>query len=245
MESWRNTGIDLLYDALALYGEAAAAATVDFFDDVMEYSGASITAAMPSGVYTEDELERIGRHQAEKVVHDDIDGFIYGMAMSAGNIVYQMGMRTMFYQTGVGMNHVDLDVPTGQDAFIYGAEGYSTGGYQVRYRRLPQGAETCDFCLMLASRGAVYLTEESAQGSSADDVNHVHQNCDCIVVPCLVHFDNGKLIEDTEIEGYDTDTLYTMWNEWKDISARTDISLEVKDELKRENMRARLGRDTW
>lgn len=243
--SWRNDGNELLFAALATYGEAAAAASVDFFDDVMEWSGADIKASMPHGIYSRGEVERIGHHQAEKIVHDDLDGFIDGMASGAAGIVYLTGMRTMLYQAGVGMNHVELDVETGQDAFVYGAEGYSTGGYEVRYRRLPQGIETCDFCLMLASRGAVYLSEESAMGSSADDINHVHAHCDCIVVPILVHREGGNIIEDTYIEGYDTDTLYTMWNEWKEISSREGLSREAMDELKRENMRARLGRDVW
>lgn len=244
--SWRNDGNALLFEALGTYGEAAAAATVDFFDDVMEWSGADVRAAMPQGIYGRGEVERIGHHQAEKVVHDDVDGFIEGMALAAGGIVYLTGMRTMLYQAGVGMNGNVLDVDTGQRAYVYGAEGYYVGdGYEVRYRRIPQGAETCDFCLMLASRGAVYITQESAMGSSSDEINHVHAHCDCIIVPCLVHHEGRTLVQDTEIEGYDLDTMRQMWGEWTEISARTDISREVKDELKRENMRARLGRDLW
>lgn len=244
--SWRNDGNELLFAALATYGEAAAVASVDFFDDVMEWSGSDVRAVMPQGIYSRGEVERIGHHQAERIVHDDLDGFIDMMAYSAGNIVYQTGMRTMFYQAGVGMNGVELDVDTGQRAYVYGAEGYGTGGgYEVRYRRVPQGLETCDFCLMLASRGAVYLSQESAMGSSADDPNHTHIGCDCIVVPCLVHYDGGRLIEDTHIEGYDTDVMYQMWGEWKEVTARTDLSREAKDEVKREIMRARLGRDVW
>lgn len=41
----------------------------------------------------------------------------------------------------------------------------------VRYARVPTGAETCDFCLMLASRGFVYQSESTASAS------HVHANC--------------------------------------------------------------------
>ena len=40
-----------------------------------------------------------------------------------------------------------------------------------RYARVPTGAETCDFCLMLASRGFVYHSESSAA------VDHTHVNC--------------------------------------------------------------------
>ena len=42
---------------------------------------------------------------------------------------------------------------------------------KVRYARVPTGAETCDFCLMLASRGFVYQSEGTASAS------HVHAGC--------------------------------------------------------------------
>jgi hypothetical protein len=40
-----------------------------------------------------------------------------------------------------------------------------------KYARVPTGAETCDFCLMLASRGFVYHTESTAS------MGHVHAGC--------------------------------------------------------------------
>ena len=42
---------------------------------------------------------------------------------------------------------------------------------KVRYARVPTGSETCDFCLMLASRGFVYQSESTASAS------HVHAGC--------------------------------------------------------------------
>lgn len=64
----------------------------------------------------------------------------------------------------------------------------------VRYARVPRGAETCGFCIMLASRGFVYTTPEAAQ--------HAHDGCDCKVMP---GFDG------MEVEGYDPDALYRAW----------------------------------
>lgn len=63
-----------------------------------------------------------------------------------------------------------------------------------RFARVPQGGETCRFCLMLASRGAVYHSEDTAGA-----VDHYHANCDCKAVP---DFGDG-------IEGYDPDVLYS------------------------------------
>ena len=75
-----------------------------------------------------------------------------------------------------------------------------------RYARVPTGPETCLFCLMLASRGAVYRSE-----ASAGAVDHYHANCDCRVVP---DFDG------TDIEGYDPDELADRWEEGMDALAR-------------------------
>lgn len=60
---------------------------------------------------------------------------------------------------------------------------------------MPSGGETCSFCLMLASRGAVYNTPEAA--------SHAHPSCDCRIVPS---FDGG-----CDIEGYDPDEIYRQW----------------------------------
>lgn len=67
-----------------------------------------------------------------------------------------------------------------------------------RYARVPTGAETCDFCIMLASRGFVYHSE-----TSAGMLNHWHANCDCRIVPGF-----GK---NPQVDGYDPDEWYAMY----------------------------------
>jgi hypothetical protein len=69
------------------------------------------------------------------------------------------------------------------------------------WARVPSGGKVCDFCLMLASRGAVYRSAESA-GDGAD----YHDNCHC--VPTQI-WDGDDLPD-----GYDPDALY------EDYSAR-------------------------
>lgn len=46
------------------------------------------------------------------------------------------------------------------------------------FARVPSGPTTCKFCVMVASRGFVYATAESAGES-----NHWHDKCDCMVIP--------------------------------------------------------------
>lgn len=68
-----------------------------------------------------------------------------------------------------------------------------------RFARVPTGSETCEFCIMLASRGFVYRSEKSAGA-----LDHYHANCDCRIV---ASFD-----ADT-VEGYDPDDLYLRWKD--------------------------------
>lgn len=69
-----------------------------------------------------------------------------------------------------------------------------------RFARVPAGPETCDFCLMLASRGFAYRTEEAA----SNYLDHYHSGCDCEVVAGW---------DDDSVEGYDTKDIYKQWQD--------------------------------
>lgn len=68
------------------------------------------------------------------------------------------------------------------------------------WARVPSGAETCEWCLMLSSRGFVY---ESA--NAAGEGRKYHGDCDC--VPVL-----GSGADDYP-DGYDPDELYDRYAE--------------------------------
>lgn len=76
-----------------------------------------------------------------------------------------------------------------------------------KYARVPTGAETCDFCLMLSSRGFVYSSEATA---GAVKLDHYHSGCDCRVV---CQWDGGG------VEGYDTQAIYDRWQDAVDTIA--------------------------
>lgn len=48
------------------------------------------------------------------------------------------------------------------------------------FARVPQGNETCAFCLLLASNGFMYSTKENAELNG-----HEHENCDCLIIPAF------------------------------------------------------------
>lgn len=68
---------------------------------------------------------------------------------------------------------------------------------KVRFARVPNGPDSCDWCNMLASRGAVYTSAEAA-----GELNHFHNNCHCVIVPSW----GGSAIE-----GYEPDEYYDRW----------------------------------
>lgn len=83
----------------------------------------------------------------------------------------------------------------GDNTFINGQKD----GRVKKYARVPSGAETCRFCLMLASRGFVYDNELQAGA-----LDHYHASCDCRIVPSWGL--NGH------VRGYDPNELYNKWS---------------------------------
>ena len=98
----------------------------------------------------------------------------------------------------------------------------------VRYARVPSGSETCGWCMMLASRGFVYSSEKTAGA-----IDHYHNDCDCKIVP---GFDG------TEVEGYDPDGLYEVYNEaYGELDGRAGLR-RMWSELPEENRVRRVDR---
>lgn len=153
--------------------DLAAARSAEFYDDVRAASVGSRFGA----------LAESGRDPSAT------DGAVRALVQS----VVDTGSTERFARE-LG-DRVDYEVKkSAGDCIVANA---SSDPLRPRYARVPSGAETCPFCIMLASRGFVYRTDRSA-GS----VNHYHPNCDCRVVP---GFDGMT------VEGYDPDDYYEQW----------------------------------
>lgn len=224
-------------DALDEYGSEAAAAAQSLFEDILALEGLYVDAIPPEGIVSKDEVSSIAHYQAGKLLTNDFDGFVEQVAGSAAHLTRQVANRTMWAQGGYYRNRlVDVRVQGGRNRYVY-AERPNVG-YEVRYARIPQGAETCDFCLMLASRGFVYLTYETADA-------HVHRNCDCIVVAGVGHHDSSvknsdgsDWVQDTMVEGFDMESLRQIWGMWTRRD-RGDV------EGRRDDMESVIGRRYW
>lgn len=83
----------------------------------------------------------------------------------------------------------------------------------VRFARVPMGFHTYDFCMMLASRGLVYWSRQSA-----GEFSHYHSDCRCKVVPgrpeIRSYVKNGVHVKrgfGASVEGYDPDAYYRAY----------------------------------
>ncbi|AWE43190.1 EndoU domain-containing protein [Actinobaculum sp. 313] len=83
-----------------------------------------------------------------------------------------------------------------------------------RWARVPQGAKTCAWCTMLASRGWVYTSPQKAGDAS----HRFHDHCDCEIVP---EWDRRAV----HLEGYDPDRYYALYTEAREAVGGPNPSL--------------------
>lgn len=93
---------------------------------------------------------------------------------------------------------------------MFDVKGDPTG---PRYARVPQG-KTCAFCTMLASRGFVYASEDTA-----GKWHQYHHDCDCKIVPSW---------GETRIEGHDPAKLKDMYEQAKAHASSNDVNAVLR-----------------
>ncbi len=160
--------VDALLSVMPTYTDAAAQAGADFYDAVRAAEVGEAMGALAVSGFDREAFEGAVR----AFVQDVVDG------------------KPAEQLNGKVIDRVDRDIRRSANMSV--AENARRDPLKPKYARVPSGGETCEFCIMLASRGAVYGTEEAA--------SHAHPGCDCRVVPS---FGDGS-----EIEGYDPDALY-------------------------------------
>lgn len=90
-------------------------------------------------------------------------------------------------------NQIENSIRRTGDANLW--RDYERGMAGGKWARVPVG-ETCAWCLMLASQGAWYLSEETAKGI---DPGHYHDGCDCVAV---YHADPESIAGYAELASY-------------------------------------------
>lgn len=156
------------------YTDMAAIVAAEFYDGLRKFQiGAALGALAESG------REPIA---TEKAVRAIVQGIVDGKPKET--VVKKL------------VDRVDFEIKRSAGECVY--RNGKRDPLKPRFARVPSGSETCRFCIMLASRGFVYHSKETAGEGS-----HYHANCDCRIVP---GFDG-----ETMVAGYDPDALYDQW----------------------------------
>ena len=159
------------------YGEIAAVAAAEFYDELREIGGFSGKAAVPvAGRPPEEQLKAIVRWGVGPLWEETPrpEAALKRLVGSTQRLSLQPGRQTIYQM-------VKRD--------------------RIRYAHVPQG-RTCAFCLMLASRGAVYWSKQP----------HYHDNC---------------VVAGTSVNGPSTELALRRWYEGEVVIIQTASGEEL------------------
>ena len=181
------------------YDEKAAVFASQWYDYRAEQGGARLKQAVTMTVYEPGSVDDVARYQARKLAKEGDAAFARACGEFARNDAFRSLNETIIANVG-------RDRDKG-----------------ARFARVPAGTETCTFCLMLASRGAVYHSRKTA-----GEFKHFHRNCDCKVVPSFEGDPDAELVQ-----GVKPRELYGKWWLFEKIDATEGLSSAERDEMKR------------
>ena len=167
------------------YDDVAAEFAAQWYDRRAEQVGAMLEQAVTMTTYGPDSVDAVARYQAKKLAKGGDAAF----AKACGEFARDDALRSL-NETIIA--NVGRDKDKG-----------------VRFARVPTGFETCTFCLMLASRGAVYHTRKTA-----GEFKHFHRRCDCKIVPGFGDDPDAELVE-----GVRPEELYELYKQFKEIES--------------------------
>jgi len=150
----RDALLGFIPELVSAYGDASALLGADWYDMLRDEppSVASFSAVMSRPVDSEQAMAST-RWALGPLFADDPDDAFSLLSGSTQRLVMQPFRDTVF-------------------------ESGAADPRKRWFARVPSGPTTCKFCVMVASRGFVYATAESAGES-----NSWHDKCDCMVVP--------------------------------------------------------------
>lgn len=195
----REYAKSVMSGVVQVYDSAAASLAAEWYDRQAAENGARLPVAITATTYSPESVDETARYQARKLASGDPRGF----AKSCGELGRNDVLRSL------------------NETILRNAARDRKRG--VRFARIPTGAETCTFCLMLASRGAVYHSRKTA-----GEFRHFHRRCDCKVVPGFRTDPDAELVE-----GVRPKELRDLWRRLKEIDEDESIGSEDGEALKR------------
>lgn len=189
------------------YDDKAAAFASQWYDYRAEQGGARLKQAVTMTVYEPGSVDDVARYQAKKLAKEGDAAFARACGEFARNDAFRSLNETIIANVG-------RDRDKG-----------------AMFARVPTGTETCTFCLMLASRGAVYRTRKTA-----GEWGHFHRGCDCKVVPSFEDDPEAELVQ-----GVKPRELYERYKVFKQIDSMETLDDSNKKELKERALKADVG----
>lgn len=170
----RDEVAGLMEDCVGAYGDATQSIASRMFEDVLERQGEPDDVPM-AGIDFSKRAKASARQWAGLLFRDppDVEGFVNGVS-----------------------SFVERHVRHSADYCVLEAANGRKFRKRIRYARVPSGP-SCGFCIMLASRGFVYASEETAGAFSK-----FHTGCDCSVIAGY---------EGLKVAGYDYDGMYERY----------------------------------
>ena len=167
------------------YDDKAAEFASQWYDYRAEQGGARLKQAVTMTVYEPGSVDDVARYQAKKLAKEGDAAFARACGEFARNDAFRSLNETIIANVGRDMDKGAM------------------------FARVPTGFETCTFCLMLASRGAVYHTRKTA-----GEWRHFHRGCDCKVVPSFEDDPEAELVQ-----GVKPRELYELYKQFKEIES--------------------------
>lgn len=176
-EAVRDALLEFVPVLVAEYGQVAAALAMEWYEQLRFESGGPgkyVAAAVLASSVTPERVEAKVRYAAGHLFERE-----YEVQDSTGGLAVVRKPAEPALALAVLTGATDKYVKQfSRETVAWNAEREG-----VRYARIPTGATTCAFCLLLASRDAVYLTEQSAGSKKFGPANEFHGHCDCEIVP--------------------------------------------------------------
>ncbi len=182
----RNALLEFVPLLVDQYGPVAATLAADWYDETRAASGAAraFRAQVEKSAIPASAVESKVRYLAGHLWTPTPESMLGGLLLAADKYVKQPGRDTI-------------------------ASNAKREG--VRWARVPTGAKTCAFCLLLASRDAAYHSKQSAGGNG----NRFHGACDCVIT---------RIAKGDEYpHGYLPNDAYDMYQTARDHSGSNDI----------------------
>lgn len=196
---------DLLADIVTAWGEVAGTIAADFYDELRDQAGVG-------GLFEAVVPDPLNRAQ--------VDGIVRWAVTPPRDA--EPSLEDQLAKLEGPLQRVVRQAQ--REALLESAQA-DPSPYRVRFARVPMGATTCGFCLVLASRGYVYRS-----ATSAGRENSFHDFCDC--EQDVTWFPNP-----TPPEGYDPGELYGKYEQAREAADGTSLRAVLKQLRLQEGIR--------